>query len=245
VNPAQDLTIVTTVTGPYVRFLKDWAASIAAQEVRPARVLVIGNGLGPADRLACPGALEGAGLPRIFFDLRWSGCGHARNFAINQVDTPWVMHLDADDCLLPDALQQVAALAETADVVSLGYRHWWPENSHGAEREVTYPRLDGREALGDVPRIASGCSPFRRSLWCDWHYPEQLEASWDYGLWLGFAHLGARFRPTSRPAFRYRQWEGSHWRQVGQHRHDDLLTLRRALEQNFAAAQAANLGRVP
>jgi len=242
-NPSAELTICTSVTGRYVEFLPAWAASIAALTTKPARVIVIGNGLGPRDRLAAPAAVRELDCPRIFFDLRFDNCGTIRNRALAQVETPWAMHLDADDVLLPDALDQVAAVAEGADVVSLGYRQWWPENSHGYQREVVYPVLDGVQALGQVPRIASGCSPFRTALWRQWHYPEQLEAGWDYGLWLGFAHLGARFRPTPRPAFLYRQWTGSHWRMVGQHRHDDLLTLRRALEQDFTAAQSANLGR--
>lgn len=242
-NPSTDLTVVTTVTGPYVRFLRDWAASLAALTIDPARILVVGNGLGPTDRNTVPALLRSLDCPRTFFDLRWAGCGHARNVAINQVETPWVMHLDADDTLLPDALEQVAAVADDADVVQLPYRQWWPHNSHGYEREVNYKPLNGLEALS-ADRIASGCSPFRTEFWHRWHYDEHLQASYDYSLWLGFAYLGARFRPTPRPAFLYRQWEGSLWRTVGQHHHDDLLMLRRALEKDFPAVQAANLGRV-
>jgi hypothetical protein len=231
VNPTEDLTIVTSVTSEYVRFLDDWAASLKAQTVPPAAVILVGNGLGGRDRDRVRLALAATGVGGAFVDQSFTGCGAARNVAVRYSSTPWCSHLDADDVLLPSALEQVAALADEADVVSLGYKQWWPDNPAGYPKVVVYPSLEGMEALGDVPRIASGCSPFRRAFWEIWPYPEHLEAGWDYGLWLGFAHLGARFRPTAAPAFLYRQHPQSHWRRVGQHRHADLIGLRRRLEQ--------------
>jgi hypothetical protein len=232
-----DLTVVTTVTSPYVRFLGDWASSLKAQTVRPAAVLIVGNGLGRQGRLRATAQLEG--LPGRCVDLPLMGFGAARNAAIAQVTTPWCSHLDSDDVLLPDALAQVATLADGADVVSLGYQQRWPGNAHGYPRTVLYQALDGLAAL-KAPRIASGCSPFRREMWVKWPYVERLASGWDLSLWLGLARLGARFRPTTRPAFLYTQWPGSHWRRVGQYRHEDLLQLRRLLEaEGVEGAKAA------
>lgn len=241
-NPATDLTIVTTATGPYVHFLREWAASIRSLASPPAFIVIAGNGLSRAHRQAAVAALEIARLGR-FVDLPATTCGAARNLAVSEAETRWVMHLDADDVLLPTAMKEIAAVGDAADVVSLGYEHWWPHNPHGFPRKLAYPSLDGLAAL-KAARICSGCSPFRVEMWQHWRYPEHLQASWDYGLWLGFAHLGARFRPTRLPAFRYRQWGGSHWKRVGQRVHNDLLLLRRELEADFVAAQARNLGTI-
>lgn len=243
-NPSTDLTIVTTVTSGYVKFLPDWAESIAALTTRPAGLFVVGNGLGPTNRLravmAAAAAVKGDTTMGFFLDLPFTGCGTARNAAVAKALTRWVMHLDADDTLLPDALETIAAVGDDADVIQLGYDHWWPGNPHGYPRKRLYEPCTGLEAL-DAKAIASGCSPFRKTMWEQWHYPEQLVSGWDLALWLGFSHLGARFRPTKKPAFRYRQWGGSHWRRVGQHNHDALIQLRHRLADDFAGAQKLNL----
>ena len=238
-NPATDLTIVTTATPEYVRFLADWVTSVAGQTLPPASVLILGNGLSKTDRSGIRATIRKAGLTAELVGEAPCSPGRARNLVVALATTPWVMHLDADDMLFREGLYYVAAVTEEADVISLAYQQWWRERHH-YERAVGYEPCDGLQAL-QAGRIASGCSPFRVALWTQWHYPEHLQASWDYGLWLGFAHLGARFRPTARPVFRYRQWEGSHWRRVGAHRREDFVTLRGELEADFPAAQAANL----
>ncbi len=75
-------------------------------------------------------------------------------------------------------------------------------------RVITTPRLytgaDGVAVLA-LPRLASGNSMFRRAFWEQAPYREDLLGAWDTALWLGFAHCGARFRPTTRAIFQYRQ----------------------------------------
>lgn len=227
-DPSRDLSITTTVTSDYVRYLADWMDAIARLTRPPAHIVIVGNGLSRKERELCKRLLAGAVAVRgtEFYDQPICGVAHAMNVAIERAPTAWAMMLGADDTLLRDAMDQVAWVAGSADVVQLGYEPWitgsrgWP---------VTYLPLNGVAAL-DAARIASGPSPFRKALWAQWPFPESLEASWDYGLWLGFAYLGARFRPTPRPAFRYRLRPDGHFQRVGKHRHDDLLRLRRALE---------------
>jgi glycosyltransferase involved in cell wall biosynthesis len=250
-----DLAICTTVTANYVRFLPDWVTSIAAQTVKPAAVVVVGNGLTKTQRRAVERCVAGVGGKVLNVPLQ--NYGRVRNIAVEGTTVPWLSHLDADDVLLPDALEQVAEIVACtgADVVQLGWKPWVPgsvESLRSPQRTtygdrdsrcppVLYEPLDGMEALGRRRRIAPGCAPFRRALWEQWPYPEHLLASFDYGLWLGMAALGARFRPTMRAAFLYRQWPGSLWNQVGQHRHDDLLAVRRLLESEGVAGARAVL----
>ena len=250
-----DLAICTTVTANYVRFLPDWVTSIAAQTVKPAAVIVVGNGLSKGQRRAVERCV--AGVNGQVSNHPPMNYGRARNVAVAQARGSWASHLDADDVLLPDALEQVAEIVActSADVVQLGWKPWVPgsvESLRSPQRTtygdrdsrcppVLYEPLDGMEALGDVPRIAPGCSPFRVAWWRRWGYVECIEAGFDTSLWLGFSHLGARFRPTMRAAFLYRQWPGSLWNQVGQHRHDDLLAVRRLLEARGVDGARADL----
>lgn len=205
-NPLS-LAIVTTCAG-YGRYLPDWAASVAGLSLKPAEVALVTHG-SDADREAGAAAVavvQAAGIPaRQEHSPTRLDFGAARNRAVALTTTEWVMHLDADDTVLPHCLDDVAALAPDADVVTVGYERTGDLDSGPRLRRKTYRSLTGHMALVN-PTPASGCSPFRRALWERAPYLEGvLQGGWDTALWLGFAHLGARFRPTSRPGFHYRQ----------------------------------------
>lgn len=197
-----NLAIVTSCTG-YGRYLAEWAKSIAALTTKPAMVGILTHG-SAGDRAAGEQAaslLRTAGL-----DVRLShvdarlDLGTARNRAVALVDTEWVMHLDADDMVMPHCLDDVAALAPVADVVCLGYQVC----GNGTSRMKTYQTSIGRAVLTSRAPC-SGPSPFRRKLWEQRPYLTDMQGGWDTALWLGFGWLGARFIPTKRPCFWYRQ----------------------------------------
>lgn len=202
----KSLTVVTSCAG-YGEYLGDWARSIAAQTSKPAAAVVVVHGT-PADTQYLPAVravLEAAGIP-VTVDVIADrlDLGVARNRAVALADTPWVMHLDADDMLMPHALEDAAALADGADVIAFGYERSGDLAAGPTNRIRLYRSLDGLEAL-DVISPCSGVSPFRKALWERAPYRAGMLGAWDTALWLGFARLGARFRPTKRPAFWYRQ----------------------------------------
>src|SRR6185369_4559096 len=112
-------------------------------------------------------------------------------------ETPWVMHLDADDTLLPWAVEEFQQIAPNADVIQSGYRRTGHLMAGPSRKERIYKGADGLKAL-DLSSICSGVSPFRRSLWEQSPYRTDMLGAWDTALWIGFARLGARFRPTTR-----------------------------------------------
>ena len=192
------LGISTTVWGPYSRYLPVGIDSVAALTVGPDVVTVVVAGAddtGPARE-----ALAASGLDWQIVTARYEGMGQARNTAIAATGTPWVMHLDADDTLLPYAVADAAELTDRADVVSLGALR--------DGQEVTFPHVSRQQILRG--RLgAFSCSPYRRSLWE--RRPYITRNDWvDSALWVGFAHLGARFAGTRRAGFVYRQHPGSH-----------------------------------
>lgn len=195
-----NLTVTTSAWGDYARFLPDWAESITRQTVPPAEVVILDAGchfvrhVDNAHQL-----LTEAGIPARIVRAPYSGMGAARNAAVEATVTEWVMHLDADDILLPTALEDVTALSDEADVVSLGaLRDGHP---------VCFPHITREQILARKHGCFS-CSPFRRRFWEQrpWHTRNDFI---DSVFWVGLAHLGARFAGTSRPGFVYRQHEDS------------------------------------
>lgn len=191
-----DLAVVTTVWGSYSQWMPDWAQSIVYQTVRPAQVVIAEFGCdnyGPMFHAVQ--ILQCAGIPVTLRCREYGGMGQARNTAVGAAETPWVMHLDADDRLLPWALADVAELQDQADVVCIGARRF-------NRRAVTFPKASRERVLaGHI--CCYSCAPFRRSLWAK--RPFQTANDWvDSVFWVGLAHLGAQFVPTKRPGFIYR-----------------------------------------
>lgn len=130
--------------------------------------------------------------------------GTARNNAVAMSSSEWVMHLDCDDQIMPHALGDFAELADKADVIGAGYERSGDLRAGPSNRHRIYSATTGLEAL-KVVAPCSGVSPFRRSFWERSPYRTDMLGAWDTALWIGFARLGARFRPTRRPVFWYRQ----------------------------------------
>lgn len=207
-NPTQDLAIVTSVHN-YGGYLEDWAASILALAIQPARVALFEHG--STDQSAAQVDDVAARLRQSGLDVRVEHhgtrlpFGAARNRAVAlSAGLPWVMHFDADDLLMPHCLNDVAALAPRCDVVALGYERCGDLRAGPRQRRKVYKSSAGPSMLQN-PTPASGLSPFRRSFWERSPYPEGMAGGWDTALWIGFAHLGARVLPTRRPCFWYRQ----------------------------------------
>ncbi len=196
--------VTTTVGGTYSRYVADWADSISAQTVQPDQVVIVDNRSDDPDTVRKAANRLGAELVVLDRQVNW---GRARNIAIARTSTVWVQHFDVDDTMYPHALEetfQVIADQPETDVVQWGWDKDWGTRPH----QRLYRPYDGTEILNVGPK-AAGVSPFRRALWEQAPYDDLLEGAWDTGLWLGFAHLGARFRPTSQPCFRYRQHRDS------------------------------------
>lgn len=224
-----DLSIVTTCWGGYGRFLAEWAESVANQIPAPGEVVIAELGGCEPDAAAAVRILEHAGVPARTVHGVYTDMAAARNLAVSAARGEWVMHLDADDLLLPGALRRCVTPAESADVIPMAARY--PSGRVRPARHVT-----ARWVLSGRIGVLS-CSPYRRSLWQAAPY-RRLDGPIPYIdalLWVGFAKLGARFRGLTEPGFTYRQHDDSFRRTLTQ---VQLAAARRAIRQ--AAA-----GRVP
>lgn len=195
--------VVTTVDGPYSRYLHDWAVSVAAQTRRPDQVVIVDNGADDPAAVAAAAELAGAEVVRTPWHVNR---GRARNIAVAASRTEWVQHFDCDDIMQPWALEHTDPLRDDADVVGWGWERWAEQPVRARTR--IYERHRGRQTLA-AAGPASGPSPFRRSLWEQAPYRDDMDGAWDTALWLGFARLDARFVPTPEPVFLYRYHDDS------------------------------------
>ncbi|MFA5604187.1 MAG: glycosyltransferase [Bacilli bacterium] len=201
-----DLTIVTSCHN-YGKYLEDWAKSIISLHTLPDAIVIVNNGSTDDTRQQAEDTghiLRGAGLPVIVDHIERTDFGSARNRAVSLSETEWVQHFDADDMVMPHMVDDFLALAPNADVVCLGYERVGNLNEGPRNRVKTYKSSQGITTLNNLTPC-SGVSPFRRRFWEQSPYRTDMRGGWDTALWLGFAHLNARFVATKRPCFWYRQ----------------------------------------
>lgn len=168
-RPVAPISLVTTVWGRYEQYVDQWNEAVEALTVKPAEVIIHR----PKDKVP--------------------GMGKARNDAIAKTTQPWVLHMDIDDVILPDALAQSVPLFDIADVIVWNF---WQVNASG-RRFVKYIPISLASYRGAA--VAPSNSPFRRTFWERSPYLEikgtqkGLHGAVDTFLWAGFAKLGARF----------------------------------------------------
>ena len=155
-----------------------------------------------------------------------SGPAAARTHALQQVSTPYVFNLDADDELLPGALSRlhdVISQDPSLDVV-------WGDYSMFGERSYTHrtsERIDGwlLTFVNDLPVSALFRTDSLRAVggWRVGGYED-----WD--LWMSFAERGTTGRRVPVPVFRYRTRPSSamRGRARDESRHDSVFAALRA-----------------
>lgn len=130
-------------------------ASIAAQDVLPAEVIVVDDGSTPPLDV---GSVEMGGIPLVVLrHERNRGAAAARNTGMLAASTEWISFLDSDDRLLPDTLGErwnllVKQQAQEPDSLTVFACGWEDRDTAGKVLGTRLPR----EA--SEPRdFASGC----------------------------------------------------------------------------------------
>ena len=181
--------------------------SALSQTLPPAEVVVVDDG-STDDTLAVLSRYEGreGGVPVRVFTGENRGPAAARNRGIGEASGTFVLPLDADDELLPDAVETLVAALEDgeADLVVGGCLSVTPD---GRTRTRSAPAfLPEREAnfrayLEKRIALSHGRMLVRRALLSEIRYPEHLRSAEDIPV---FAQLMARALPRAadRPVAR-------------------------------------------
>jgi glycosyltransferase involved in cell wall biosynthesis len=181
---------IVTTCHTYTSFLPGWCGSVHNLNTAPDRVVV-----------ACTDpATTGSAMTLDDYELvqvaEPFGLGKYLNAAIEKCDTDWIVWIGADDRYRMHALDGLRF--SQADVVAMGMQF-----SQGG---YWHPTEVSPSAVLAVNENFIPCgSAFRRSLWQQIPFQPHLAPFEDWALWVGFAHLGARFASTGRIDFDYGQ----------------------------------------
>jgi glycosyltransferase involved in cell wall biosynthesis len=186
-------------------FLDDCIASIKAQTLKPDRIVVVDDGSDDPETLEALTRLERD--PEVTVLRQPENCGPsaARNLALAEVQTSYVLPIDADDELLPDALERMLGLLEKApEDVGFVYPHWHHMGNLTDRVEVPAYNL----WLLMQENYCGSPALFDRRLFGDdaVAYPEEIVVGHeDWDLILRLAERGVRGIPADAPTFRYRR----------------------------------------
>jgi len=207
----------------YGRFLKEAVESVAAQTWSELQCVVVDDG--SRDDTAAVAEQLVASHPG--FDLKVvrqhnTGIGGARNAGVRATSAPLVTQLDADDRLVPRAVERlVAAFLADAD---LDVAHCDAcEFGAGARRLAAAPRVT-LAALRAGNRLNYSALVRRTALAHVGGYRDIRSGYDDWDLWLSLAESGARFGHVPDVLLHYR-------------RHADSLTHRESTRDLVLRAQ--------
>jgi len=159
-------------------------------------------------------SVNAVGLDVITAHLPGGTLAEARNMALDLVETPWVVQLDADDTLeggFGVYLEREHVLRPYADVVVPQVRYVHPDGSPGLAH---WPRVAGHT----THECGADCLPYgnwvvvgaavrtdlaRRVRWEEWPRYE------DWAFWLSAYNLGASFAKAPDAVYRAHVRDGS------------------------------------
>lgn len=129
--------------------VREALSSLTCQTYDNIEIVAVNDG--STDASPCIIREEAERDPRIlFFSKENGGAASARNYGLERVTGDYVMFLDADDILLPKAVETLLSAASEGkyDIVSAGLAVF------GAEKALFLPSIEG-EVLGPVSRLKS------------------------------------------------------------------------------------------
>ncbi len=202
-HPQQPEVAIVIPCYRYAHLLPEAVASACAQTWRNLRIVIVDDG-SPDDTAAVAARLIAQHPERHITLVRQAngGLSAARNAGVRATDSAFVLPLDADDRLVPDAVAQlVAALeAQCADVATPCGRTFGDEQ----RPLVTLPVTSRRLRAGNCLIYAS---MFRRALFDRiGGYSTELRIGYeDWDFWLSALEHGARFAHVTAELFGYRK----------------------------------------
>ncbi len=189
-------------------------ASIAAQTVRPERVIVVVDGSNDGTREAaeaCRSQMNGVDLTVIWQENL--GAGAARNRAIEEAMATYLAFLDADDEWLPEKLAETMPRIEGTDNVLIS--HNVIVSDRGTETRIDCHRrfTDSGGSFSGLYRrgyISTSTVVARRTaVIAVGGFDTSLPNAQDFDLWLALTRKGAPFEVFDEWLTRYHVTQGS------------------------------------
>ena len=186
-------------------FLDACIASAKAQTHNPAAIVVVDDGSTDPETVEALARLDDDPEVTVLRQPRNAGPSAARNRAIEHLDTSYVLPIDADDELLPDALERMLAQLEGAPgEVGFVYPSW---RHIGNQSEVVHPPAYNSWLLM-MGNYCAAPALFDRRLFAEhgFRYAEEIVVGHeDWDLILQLAERGVEGVPADEPTFLYRR----------------------------------------
>jgi glycosyltransferase involved in cell wall biosynthesis len=186
-------------------FLDGCIASIKAQTVAPAAIVVVDDGSTDAETIEALARLDDDPEVTVLRLTENAGPSAARNRGLEQLDTSYFLPIDADDELLPDALERMLAQLEKAPE-EVGFVY---PNAQHIGNQTNYVEAPAYNVwLLMEQNYCPAPALFDRRLFegTGIAYPEEIVVGHeDWDLILQLAERDVRGIPAEGPTFLYRK----------------------------------------
>ncbi len=185
-----NIGIVTSFYNGYEKFLSRWAASICKLMIKPSMVVFVQSG--EADKNIIEKVkkkFDDNDIKYKFAEIKkHKGMGYARNKAVENCNTKWIMYLDVDDIIIKTALNNLDKYELKTDIICGGLLI---KNINGTETKKYFLSATRKKVLKGKWCCCSHAI-YKKELWYKSPYIENNDFI-DYPLWLGFAQFGGKF----------------------------------------------------
>jgi glycosyltransferase involved in cell wall biosynthesis len=186
-------------------FIDACVASIKAQTLKPAAIVVIDDGSEDPETIDALARLDRDPMVTVLRQAENRGPSAARNRGLAELETSYMLPIDADDELLPDALERMVVQLERAPE-DVGYVY--PHAQHVGNREDGFEAPDYNVWLLMEQNYCAAPALFDRRLFegTGLAYPEEIVVGHeDWDLILQLAERGVRGAPADGHTFLYRK----------------------------------------
>jgi glycosyltransferase involved in cell wall biosynthesis len=211
--------------------LREAIASVLGQSVLPAEILVVDDGSVDDTEKVSEASARQAPVPCRYVRQDQLGAPAARNRCIAEARSAWILWLDDDDILLPNAIEQLLAAREAEETIDVFYAApMVVDEKLRVQRTMDFEDWHGRQAeliarLFHLCVIANGGALIRKqSLEAIGGYDESFSRAHDYEVWSRLCDK-ASFRLVKPPYYLYRM-------------HSNNITVRRTRENEVRIAKA-------
>jgi hypothetical protein len=233
------------------KWLGAGVASVRGQTLPADEIIIVDDGSSDGTDLLC----RDFGSDVLYLRRENGGLAAARNSGVEASSGEWLLFLDADDVLLPNALQDLLRTAEASDAgVVYGFvlqRQADPTEArlHGRPYAIGMPPAPAKAHFWWTPIPTAGCALIRRSLnekvgGFDENFRQVEDAEYwlRCGVTAAFTHcntvvLDKTYTPTSLG----QQTEGSIWYRLQLQRKFLLWCETKGIDTSFLEVTPADL----
>lgn len=185
------ISLVTSFYNWYDRFLLQWLDAVLKSSKLPDEIVIAISGDSyNADNIEkAKKRLDGL-VPLTIVYCDHKGMGHARNKAVENASSDWIMHLNVDDIVMPNAIEDIQKTITNDFDVIIGDMEWV---GHARKSGVRKYNLTLKDLFSGR---TNDHAAYRKSVWEKSKYIE-YSGDVDVAFWIGLAQLNIRIGYTN------------------------------------------------